>query len=201
MNIRRSMYFNGDAAVYEFRCKQNKHDLYLFVKQMKLQLRRTIRRLLKRGPIRWSMNTECILKKISKNDEDAEKINAHFRTKTVITTEKRQIGQQLREGFTKMIKSMEEFLKQGSGWIFEKCIKVEMKIVRFEPINPAQYIPLPTALKNKRSILNIRNTDNKCFVYCILAALHPLDRMQNANRTNKYIEFENELNLSGLKFP
>lgn len=41
--------------------------------------------------------------------------------------------------------------------------------------------------------------DDKCFVWSILAALHPSEK--NAERVAKYVDYQNELQLTGLEFP
>ena len=57
--IHKSKYLNNSAIVYEYRCEQNRHDIYLFVKQMFRKLKRNIKRQLRRHPggIRWSCLT------------------------------------------------------------------------------------------------------------------------------------------------
>ena len=37
----------------------------------------------------------------------------------------------------------------------------------------SSYIELPKEIKNKRSLINIQNDDQKCIVLCILAHKHP----------------------------
>jgi len=45
----------------------------------------------------------------------------------------------------------------------------------------------------------VKNTDSKCFVWSVLAALHPADH--NPNRLSNYVDYENSLDISGLAFP
>ena len=44
----------------------------------------------------------------------------------------------------------------------------------------------------------MKNTDSKCFVWSVLAALHPAER--NPDRLSNYKPYENSLNLTGLTF-
>ena len=52
-----------------------------------------------------------------------------------------------------------------------------------------------------KGVLNIQNSDNCCFVWCVLALLHPVDRANNANRVTKYEPYWKELDTSDLVFP
>ena len=48
------------------------------------------------------------------------------------------------------------------------------------------------------AILNIQNNDTYCFIWCILASLHPVDN--NPHRVSKYIPYKNELNIANIDF-
>src|SRR5204862_1089701 len=64
------------------------------------------------------------------------------------------------------------------------------------------YIPTPKALKSKRAILNIKNKDNKCFLYCVLSVLFPRNSAnESASRVSNYVAHENRLNMSNIKYP
>ena len=59
------------------------------------------------------------------------------------------------------------------GWVLDKIMKLDIKIVKFSPIRASSYLALPRELANERSVLNIRNqNDEKCFFYCYTAAFH-----------------------------
>ena len=51
----------------------------------------------------------------------------------------------------------------------------------------------------KRAILNIRNTDEKCFLCCVFRYLHPRDK--NDFRLTDLKKYENSLNTKGIKHP
>ncbi|GFQ93384.1 uncharacterized protein TNCT_369411 [Trichonephila clavata] len=83
--------------------------------------------------------------------------------------------------------------------MFRKNVKNELKIAIYKPLAAASYIPLPPKLKNKKAILNIKNEDQRCFLWCVLAHLHPVEA--NANRVSTYLKFQNELCTKNLTFP
>ena len=51
----------------------------------------------------------------------------------------------------------------GSGWRLYSITNLELHTVRYAPLRGETWIPLPKELANKKTIINIKNTDNKCF--------------------------------------
>ena len=46
-----------------------------------------------------------------------------------------------------------------------------------------------------------QNNDEKCFLWSILALLHPVQWRNSPHRFSKYQEYEHELNMSGIQYP
>ena len=88
----------------------------------------------------------------------------------------------------------------GSGWRFEKVIKLVLHTTRWDTINAGSYIELPQALKNKKAIINMKNQDDKCFMWSVLRALNPKDnhpeRIDNDLKSKVDI-----LNMQGIQYP
>ena len=61
------------------------------------------------------------------------------------------------------------------------------------------YIPLPEFITKKKSIINIQNKDNKCFLWSILRYLHPVQ--MNQVRLTDLRDYENDLNFKQINFP
>ena len=72
--------------------------------------------------------------------------------------------------------------------------------MKYDPIRASTYLPLPKELKAKKACLDIQNNDNECFLWSILASLHPVQRRNNLTRVSKYEEYEHELNMSGIQY-
>ena len=49
--------------------------------------------------------------------------------------------------------------------------------------------------------MNIVNNDNKCFIWCILAAIFGDSHNDHHNRVSHYREHEQKLNMSGIEMP
>ena len=88
----------------------------------------------------------------------------------------------------------------GSGWVFYKIIKLELHTASYRPLRGNTWIPLPKELADKKAIINMKNKDNKCFMWCVLRKLNPKD--DNAERVDKELrKKENTLNMEGIDYP
>ena len=88
----------------------------------------------------------------------------------------------------------------GSGWIFYKIINLELHTASYRPLRGNTWIPLPKELADKKAIINMKNKDNKCFMWCIKRALNP--KTNNPERIDKeLIEKEDTLNMKGIEYP
>ena len=91
-------------------------------------------------------------------------------------------------------------LAEGSGWVFVKVEKLVLHTTRWDPVNAGSYIELPKALKDKKAIINMKNQDDKCFMWSVLRALnlkdnHP-ERIDNDLKSKV-----DTLNMEGIQYP
>ena len=55
-------------------------------------------------------------------------------------------------------------------------------------------------MADKKAIINVKNKDSKCFLWCVLRALNP--KANNAERVDKELKTkENTLNMEGIDYP
>ena len=88
---------------------------------------------------------------------------------------------------------------RGSGFVLEHITKFVLCISKHRPLHGSTYIPTPPWLSKKQCVVNVKNFDSKCFVWSVLAALHP--PKYHPDRLSNYMNYENSLNISGLSFP
>ena len=99
---------------------------------------------------------------------------------------------------TLMQKLDDEQLK-GSGFVFQEIEEGILEIYKVNDIQASSWVELPGKYKDSKSIINKKNNDQYCFLWCILAQLYPVEN--HKNRISKYIIHLNKLNLKGLEFP
>lgn len=78
---------------------------------------------------------------------------------------------------------------------------LELKTAVYQPLAASSYIALPKALARKQAVINVQNEDEKCLIWSVLAALHPVDYLHHPQRVSNYRAYEQELNTDGLSFP
>ena len=111
----------------------------------------------------------------------------------------------LNEIYGEMVDEIEEEIQKareavGSGWRFEKVIKLVLHTTRWEPLYGGSYIPLDPYLANKKCLINMQNEDEKCFMWCVLRALYPKDT--NPQRIDKDLKSKQDsINMKGIKYP
>ena len=101
-----------------------------------------------------------------------------------------------------MFTSFLEFQREGSNWTVDMVMNVNLHIVQYQPLKGSSFIPLPAKLATKKAIVNVQNQDQKCFMWSILAALHPIQGQHNhPNRVGNYTSYQDELDFTNTPFP
>ena len=114
-------------------------------------------------------------------------------------------GTDISELYNEMADEIEEEIQkvensEGSGYTFVKVIKLVLHTTKWEPIYGSSYIPLDPYLANKKAIINMKNEDDKCFMWCVLRALYPKNK--NAERIDKDLKSNQDIiNMKGICYP
>ena len=124
----------------------------------------------------------------------------HSRGKKIIT-EATDTIEIYHEMITEILEAMQKVEQaEGSGWVFMEVIRLILKIDKWDPLKASSYIDLPPELKNKKALINMKNTDNKCFLWCVLRALNP--KKEHPERIDGDLKSkENTLNMEGIDYP
>lgn len=92
-----------------------------------------------------------------------------------------------------------EFEQCESGWSYLSMSHLEINVNKYCPLRGGMFIDLPKSIKHTKSCVNIKNNDNCCFLWCIVAALYPTKN--NVCRTKSYPHYNTVLNTKGMSFP
>ena len=85
---------------------------------------------------------------------------------------------------------------KDSGWRFDKINSMTIYFYETTEMNGSNYIKIPL---RSNAILNVENNDKYCFLWSILAWLHPCN-INHPNRVSNYRQYFNELNIQGFDF-
>ncbi|CAH3149424.1 unnamed protein product [Porites lobata] len=124
---------------------------------------------------------------------------AYFNSGTHKNLESTDVDKLIRRCVNKIIEELETYQKNGSGWYFKEVVQLEIHTVEYNPSKGSSYIPLPDWISNKKAIVNIKNKDEKCFLWCKLRYLHPKER--DEERLTGLKEYEFSLNTKDINFP
>ena len=123
-----------------------------------------------------------------------------FQTRSTAILATTNIEEEVKKHAAHLTDKIEKYLRYGSGWLVESVRKLNIMSAKYNPTKGSSFIELPAAIAKKRSLLNIKNDDNKCLLWCLLAGLHP-EVKTNQNVVSSYRKFENELNMEGVSYP
>jgi len=96
-----------------------------------------------------------------------------FRSQNMTLTNTANIEEEITSVLRKLHNDYQNFERDGSGWSIDKIVKMEVNTAEYVPLKGSSYVPLPCKIKAKKAVFNIVNDDQKCFVWSVLASLHP----------------------------
>ncbi|CAH3172567.1 unnamed protein product [Porites lobata] len=124
---------------------------------------------------------------------------AYFRTEKKRVLKSTNVEKLVKDNFKKINLDIEKYQNNGSGWYFKNIKELQINVVEYSPQKGSSYIDLPVWIKNKKAIINPKNKDDKCFIWCVLRYLHPKPRDNEIISDLK--KYEKELVTKGLSFP
>ena len=114
-------------------------------------------------------------------------------------------GTDISELYNEMANEIEEEIQkvnegESSGWRYEGVISLVLHVTKWQPIYGSSYIPLDPYLANKKAIINMKNEDDKCFMWCVLRALYP--KNDHPERIDKDLKSKQDIiNMKGICYP
>ena len=124
---------------------------------------------------------------------------AYFRSDEKRVLKSTNIERLINKSVKKITEDLDKYQQNGSGWYFKSVKELQLNVVEYKPYKGSSYIKLPDWIKNKKAIINMKNKDERCFIWCILRYLHPKPR--DNERISDLKKYENELETRGIIFP
>ena len=128
-----------------------------------------------------------------KENRDIEFAPVYFNstTKTVIN-----LKYDLDESFQEIFYMIDNWINEGSGWVIKYVDAKYVNISILSPTSGSTYFELPRRLRNSmKGLINIKNNDNKCFLWCHIRHIHP-ERITKADKN-----MVSNLDHEGIEFP
>ena len=188
-------------AFFKPKTQAQQTDQQVFFKESLPRLQAHLQKVLheKKG-IKWNLMYHCTLSMPDPYREVLRTHEGYFRTPhPLISLYPQQLPEQLSAALETLEERMTIFAQAGSGWTLQENNALVLETVDYHPLGGSTYIELPKDVYDTKSIINIKNEDQECFKWSILAALHPADH--NPQRISHYEPYSEELNFTGIEFP
>ena len=142
----------------------------------------------------------CEMKSVSILTGEEVTREASFSSNSEIILTATDVRTLIREMEEKVLERSINYNKLGSNCVLSKILKMDINFINYVPISGGSYIELPTELKNKKAIINMKNEDNQCFKWVVTRALN-MKKKNNERMDEELIKKSEELNWGGMEFP
>ncbi|XP_054268212.1 uncharacterized protein LOC128990026 [Macrosteles quadrilineatus] len=114
-----------------------------------------------------------------------------------------ELQELLKKDASKLLREESEAQAKGSGWTLHEVKSLTLRLSKFSYALPAGsgYLPLPPKIAKRKCILNVKNSNDCCFMYCILAKSLPNIRYDSVLTEHSFRECETHYNFDGISFP
>lgn len=141
----------------------------------------------------------CAATTFHKSTNLAETIPGHFPNLPRTILHESDIVPALEESMTLIMGIVDKFEEKGSSWVLSSVESLDLFVGKYEPLRASSYVKLPRYLRKKHAIVNPKNKDQKCFIWSVLAALHP--GRKHPERIAHYSEHVSQLDTGSVSFP
>ena len=83
--------------------------------------------------------------------------------------------------------------------MLDNVVDFTLIITQYRPLTGSTFISTPRRIVRKQSVVNVRNSDNRCFQWAILSCLYP--PKSNPHNVYSYTKYVNTLNFDDISFP
>ena len=88
-----------------------------------------------------------------------------------------------------------------SGFTLDHIMHLDIDFHKLQLTRGGSHIELPEWIAKKKAVINPKNTDEECFKWAVIAALHHEEISNNPERISKLQPFVERYNWEGLEFP
>src|SRR5688572_23006131 len=113
-------------------------------------------------PVKWYVTLDV---KFGRENPDgsARSTTAYFRSNPAIMMNQFETQQHIEDAICRIDSLVDTFTNDGSGWTINQVGNVALHMADYDAIGGSQHILTPKWLKDKKSVVNIKNDDDKCF--------------------------------------
>ena len=188
--------FRGWDKSYSLGIENKELDPKYILTTLKPQIKQVIEDGLKESnniKIATTMQIEFNKSTINEKEEAIITAKPYFTTRAKTIDKSTDLDDAIRQIIEEQGYRIESYEGEASYWIYQKTDNFFINTSKYTPLRGSSYINLPIKVKNTKSVINIKNNDDKCFMWSVLAHLYPA--CQHKQRVSKYRKYENTLNF------
>ena len=201
LSVKRISDFKNVAIVYKMKMLDNKDPLN---QMMLLNDRKTFllnKRLIQLKGIKCNETLEVKFEKLGSEGIMIEK-SFTFTSRPQVIMNKDDTKSALQNMRSDIEVRIDRFTMEGSGWSVIELLNHDLHVNKYDPLAARSYIKLPAEIQNRLATINIQNTDDKCFIYCLGRALDPNPEPRKLERVSSHLKNVCEtLGLNDIKTP
>ena len=148
--------------------------------------------------LKYPMTLKFLLSKQNQNG-DIEFSTVYFNStaKTVINTNKYVPNKSVQQVFYRI----DNWINEGSTWTIDYIEGEYINVSIYNPLSESITIIIPNKVKNsKKGLINVKNNDNKCFLWYHIRHLNPLNKdLQGITKVNKKMDIY--FDYKDIEFP
>ena len=99
-----------------------------------------------KSAIKWYLSVKVKMVKIDSDGQVSEEAEPYFTSRCYTLLQSDDLEEQLQEATQKIMDDFENFIREGSGWVLEKVLKVFVNVGHYKPLKGKSFIPLPKGL-------------------------------------------------------
>merc|ERR1712081_41934 len=178
-------YVDRSAFNERLYTRQYKHrgsnDILQAGQQYKVRIMRLLDHYMKKnGSVTFFMVYQCKLMKYNLDDDTVVYTEVYFHSRNRRLLSIQEFEENYQNAIDTINGKLGDYMGESSGWQIDSINAVNLNIAKYNTIRGASYIPTPSAIEVKKAVVNVRNKDQKCFLYSILALKFP-----NKNNTSR----------------
>ena len=105
------------------------------------------------------------------------------------------------KSFQEVLYRIDNWINEGSGWVIQSVDVEYVNISVYSPLSGSTFIKLScTLIDSMKGLINSKNNDSKCFLWCHIIHLNPLkthpERIAKADK-----KMANDLDYEDVEFP
>ena len=106
-------------------------------------------------------------------DGGTETTTSYLRSKSEVVLNTNDLAANLEDVLKTFHSRDESFVDASSGWRSCCVSNFVLHMAQYDPLGGSSFVPTPPWLVKKKAVVNIKNSDNLCSLYSILAVSHP----------------------------